>query len=36
MEDAAASASEARTHANALGLGGLGAGLIELLLRRNS
>lgn len=35
-EDAAASASEARTHANALGLGGLGAGLIELLLRRNS
>ena len=33
---AAQRASEAHTHANALGLGDLGAGLIELLLRRKS
>jgi len=34
--EAAQRASEAHTHANALGLGDLGAGLIELLLRRKS
>lgn len=34
--EAAQRASEAHTHAKALGLGDLGAGLIELLLRRKS